>query len=127
MRVVVGTFAMLVIVAALGSALDLHVTAAASAAHASPQFATSLIGLFAAICGSLIARKVYFAPIAMGAYGIFWGLSIYYAHRFRSDLTYFDVVSNNAFPIAISLLGVCIGALFGYQLSRLSAARNTAT
>lgn len=122
MRLLIGLVAMLIIVVALGSVLNLHVTAAASAAYATPQFATAFLGLFAAACGALIARRVYFAPIAMAAYASLWALSIYYVHRFRMDLTYADLVSGNAVPIAISLAAVGIGSLFGRSLSRIGRA-----
>ena len=115
----------MIIVVALGSALGLHVTAT-SAANAPPQFASTLIGLFGAACGGFIARKVYFAPIAMFAYAILWGSAIFFLDRISSDLTYMEVVSNNVVPIAVSLLGVCIGALFGQQIARLTASRSGA-
>ena len=126
MRLLIGLVAMLIIVLALGSVLNLHVTAAASAAYASPQFAAALLGLFAAACGGLIARRAYFAPIAMAAYAPLWALSIYYVHRFRMDLTYAGLVSSNAIPIAISLAAVGVGSLFGYCLSRVGRAYRAA-
>jgi len=118
MRIAIGAVAMLIIVVALGSVMDLHVTAAASAAHASPQFATALLGLLAAACGGFIARRAHFAPIAMAVYTVFWALAIYYVHRFPLGLTYADLVSSNAVPIATSLSAVGIGALFGQNLAK---------
>ena len=126
MRIIIGTVVMLIIAVALGSVLNLHVIAAASATYASPQFAAALLGLFAATCGGLIARKAYFAAIAIAAYTPLWALSIYHVHRFRLDLTYVDLVASNAIPIAISLAAVGTGSLFGHNLSRVGRARRAA-
>lgn len=126
MRIALGTATLLIIAIALGSALNLHVTAAASAAHASPQFATALLGLFAAACGGFIARRAIFAPIAMAGYATFWALAIYYVHRFPLGLTYAHLLSSNAVPIAISLSAVGIGALFGCNLAQIRMARRSA-
>jgi len=126
MRILIGTVAMLVIAIALGSVLNLHVTAAASAAHAPPQFSTALLGLFAAACGGFIVRRASFAPIAVVAYSALWALAMYYLLRFPLGLTYSDLVSSNALPISISLSGVGIGALFGSSLARLRGSRRAA-
>lgn len=122
MRIVIGTVVMLIIVVALGNVLTLHVTATASATHASPQFSSALLALLAATCGGFIARRACFALIAMAAYALLWALTIH-VHKFSLGLTYADLASNNAVPIALSLSAVCIGALFWRNLARVAGAR----
>ncbi|WP_163838479.1 hypothetical protein [Pseudoxanthomonas sacheonensis] len=108
---------MLVITIAVGSAFDLLVTAAASAVHASLQPATALVGMLAAACGAFVAKRG-FVPTAIGVCAAFWALALYHVHKFSFGLTYADLISSNAAPIALSLACAAVGALLGQYLAR---------
>jgi hypothetical protein len=123
MRIVAGVVVMLLIVYGLGGVLGIGPVAASSADAASPQFAAALFALLAAACGGFIARRAAFAPLAVVAYALLWGLAIYYLLRLPVGLTFSAVVASNAKPILISLVAVAVGALFGSSLAKPRVAK----
>lgn len=125
MRIFAGAIIMLVIAIALGIAFDQLVIAAASSVHASLQPGTALLGMLAAACGAFVARR-RFVPIAIGVYTALWTLALYHVHRFAFSLTYADLVSSNAAPIALSLACAGVGALLGQYLARVGKTQDAA-
>jgi hypothetical protein len=118
MRILVGLILMVSLDIGLGFALDLHRTVADSAEHASPPFATALLGLVAAACGAVVARQGWFVPIAVAVDALLWAKALYHLHRLPFGSTYPDLIASNAVPIVISLVAVGVGALFGGSLVR---------
>lgn len=127
MRIVAGVVVMLLIVYGLGGVLGIGPVAVSSPGEASPQFAAALFALLAAACGGFIARRALFAPLAVVAYALLWGLAIYYLLRLPVGLSFGAVVASNTKPILISLVAVTLGALFGSSLARPKVATQSSS